>query len=107
MNDAPLRLFDIIPMADRTYDLSLFLILGLALFFSLSLAVWARYYTPISKLQRALNNGVLSPREVCHRLAVMTSDKALLMELDQARFMRDEPTPSEVQALINKVQHAH
>lgn len=106
MNDAPLRLFDIIPMADRSSNLSLLLILVLAVLFSLSLAIWARYYTPTSKLKRALNNGSLSPREVCHLLVGMTSDKVLLQELDQIRFKRDEPTPYEVQALINRVQHA-
>ncbi len=102
MNDAPLRLFDILPMVDHSSNTSLLFLLGLTTLFTLCVVIWHCYFTPFAKLHRALKKRLITPREACHQLARMTSDEALLHDLNRIRFMRSEPTLVDVQILIKR-----
>ncbi|NRP60110.1 hypothetical protein [Marinobacterium sp. xm-d-564] len=106
MNEAPLRLFDILPMVDHSSNLALMAILSLAVLFTLFIAIWYRFFTPLAKLQRALSNQSMTPRQGCHQLAgIMVIDTALLQELNRLRFQPAEPTLDEVQTLIKRARH--
>jgi hypothetical protein len=105
MNDAPLTLFDILPMVDHSSNLVTIVLIVLTLIFTLFIALWYRYFTPFAKLQRALINHSISPRHACHQLAGMTNDKELLQELNRIRFQRVEPSLIEVQTLIQRSRH--
>ena len=103
MNDAPLRLFDILPMVEHPSNWALISLLAMTLLFTLVLALWYRYFTPLAKLRRALIDRSMTPRQVCHQLAGMTVDRPVLQQLDTLRFQRSEPTFDEVDRLIKRV----
>ena len=105
MNDTPLRLFDILPMANHSSSLASVFLISLTVIFTLLIVVWHRYFTPLSKLKRALDNQSITPRQICHQLAEMTTDEAFLQDLNQVRFQRSEPTPVDVQALIKRARN--
>ena len=105
MTDAPLKLFDILPMVDHSSNLVPVSLFALALLFTLVIVLWYRYFTPLAKLQRALLNQSIGPRQACHQLAGMTSDKAVLNDLNRIRFQRAEPSLVEVQTLIQRTRH--
>lgn len=106
MNDAPLRLFDILPMVDHSSHTALMLIVAITLLFTLSIALWYRYFTPLAKLQRALLNHSITPRQGCHQLAgMMTINSAMVQELNRLRFQAAEPTLVEVQRFIKRARN--
>jgi len=105
MNDAPLRLFDILPMADHSTNLVLVFLIALTTLFTLFLLLWHRYFTPLARLNRALNNQSITPRQICHQLAAMTNDETLLQDLNRVRFQRFEPTVNDAQLLIKRAHN--
>jgi hypothetical protein len=104
MNDTPLRLFDILPMANHSSSLASVFLISLTVVFTLSIVVWHRYFTQLSKLKRALDNQSIPPRQICHQLAEMMTDEAFLQDLNQVRFQRSEPSLVDVQVLIKRAR---
>lgn len=106
MNDAPIRLFDILPMVDHSSHWAQLLVIALTVLFTLSLVLWYYYFTPLAKLQCALSNRSLTPRQVCHQLAGMATKKGpFLQQLNRLRFQPTEPTRVEVQAVLKRARH--